>query len=316
MSNQTLILGIAAVAFAMLACSGAQASPVSTSATDLGTGAIRTQGAVPAARELVRTGTFAQQGAPTRLALSSDDYFDFSGIGAIVCSAGDQHWTSTAFFVGAFDVMVTSADAFSKHGMRATADNCVYTNSDSQGRIREEIPVAYFKSQWEMEDGAAGDRTRDLAVVKLKEQSAYAQKTLALAKFDGKQTRAFVIAFRADINNDTMKTKSLGVVYPGVAQRAALYSHDIAVQDIAAGAPVINAQTGAIIGLCPDLDASSSPKSNGRAAVNDLVIMNAWLETTLRAELKKNKPAATRGVQPAAPAAAANDAAGASGTGN
>ncbi len=250
-----------------------------------------------------------------RLALSSDDYFDFSGIGAIVCTAGDQRWTSTAFFVGAFDVMVTSADAFSKHGVRATADNCVYTNSDSQGRIREEIPVAYFKSQWEMEDGAAGDRTRDLAVVKLKEQSAYAQKTLALAKFDGKRTRAFVIAFRADLSDNTMKTKSLGEVYPGATQRPALYSHDIAVQDIAAGAPVINAQTGAIIGLCPDPTASSSPKSNGPAAVNDLVIMNAWLETTLRAELKKNKPAAAPSSQPAVPAAASNAAAGASGTG-
>lgn len=279
----------------------------SFTAYNLGDRAVQTSSTRQAAREMVRTGSILREDVAARTALSSDDYFDFSGIGAIVCSVGEQHWASTAFFVGAFDVMVTSADAFTRNGVRASADQCVYTNSDSQGRFREQIPVAYFKSQWELEEGAFGDRARDLAVVKLNEQSAYAQKTMALAKFDGQRTAAFVIAFQADMDANTMKTKARGVVYPtasAASQRPELYSHDIAVRGIAAGAPVINSKTGAIIGLCPDLSVSTSPQHSAPAAVNDLVPMNAWLETTLRAELKMGKARNASGADaPAAPSA-------------
>jgi hypothetical protein len=304
---------------ALLPAAGAHASMTSSfTAYNLGSHAVQTSSTRQAAREMARTGSIVRNDATARTALSSDDYFDFSGIGAIVCSVGEQHWTSTAFFVGAFDVMVTSADAFTRNGVRASADQCVYTNSDSQGRFREQIPVAYFKSQWELEDGAFGDRARDLAVVKLNEQSAYAQKTMALAKFDGQRTQAFVVAFQSDMDVDTMKTKAAGFVYPssGQAKRPALYSHDIAVRGIAAGAPVINSKTGAIIGLCPDLSVSTTAQHTAPAAVNDLVPMNAWLETTLRAELKMGKTKNASGADAPAAPSASNSASGATSSTN
>jgi hypothetical protein len=297
---------------ALLPVTGAHASMTSSfTAYDLGSRAVQTSSTRRAAREMARTGSIARDDITAHATLSSDDYFDFSGIGAIVCSVGEQHWASTAFFVGAFDIMVTSADAFTRSGVRASADQCVYTNSDSQGRFREQIPLAYFKSQWELEDGAFGDRARDLAVVKLSEQSAYAQKTMALAKFDGQRTKAFVVAFPSDMDVDTMKTKAVGIVYPSSAQTSSgqashpdLYSHDIVIRGIAPGAPVINSKTGAIIGLCPNLSVSTTPQHKAPAAVNDLVPMNAWLETTLRAELKMGKTKNASGADtPAAPSA-------------
>ena len=89
-----------------------------------------------------------------RAELSDQEYFSFSGVGAVVCTVNGEQRMSTAFLVGAFDIGVTVAHTFVDNGKWVQPENCVYTTTDSLGQIRERIPVAYIKAQWESEAGA------------------------------------------------------------------------------------------------------------------------------------------------------------------
>jgi hypothetical protein len=228
-----------------------------------------------------------------RAGLSDQEYFSFSGVGAVVCTINGQQRTSTAFLVGAFDIGVTVAHTFADNGQWVQPENCVYTTTDSIGQIRERIPVAYIKAQWESEPGAFGQLAKDFAVIRLIEPSRFAQRTMPLGKFSGFAASVLMIGFKSNMDTDTMKLKTRGTVYERKANGIAIsnlagFTHDMDAGDIAAGAPVIDERTGVIIGIHT---AGLAPALGGRPARNTMIAMNEWLEATLRTEMQIERAA-------------------------
>lgn len=221
--------------------------------------------------------------------LSSQEYHSFSGVGAVICSVNGKRRMSTAFLVGAFDIGVTVAHTFEDNGVWTRPDDCVYTSTDSLGQIRERIPISYIKTQWETETGAFGEPSKDLAVIRLREPSRYAQRTMPLGKFSGAAAAVLMIGLRTDLESDPLKSKSRGTVYERKGKNLLLSSltgfiHDMDARSIAAGAPVIDERTGVIIGI----HTLSSPGGPDRLVTthNTMITMNEWLEQTLRTEMQ------------------------------
>lgn len=214
--------------------------------------------------------------------LSDQDFSSFSGVGMIVCTSEGVSRSSTAFLVGAFDIAVTVAHTFQAQGDQQPT--CVYNSTDSLGQIRERIPVAYIKSQWEIEPGASGELSKDLAVVRLTQPSRYAQRTMPLGRFSGDAAPVVMVGFKEAAFSDTLKRKKRGRVYDkttGIAPASLEgFMHDMDSLDIAPGAPVIDERTGVIIGIHTRIEHSQ----------NTMITMNDWLEATLRTELKAQAP--------------------------
>jgi hypothetical protein len=188
--------------------------------------------------------------------------------------------TSTAFLVGAFDIGVTVAHTFENGRHEVTPTDCVYTSIDSQGQIRERIPVAYVRSQWEAEAGAFGQPSKDVAVFRLSQPSHYAQKTMPLGRFTGDAAPVVMVGYRADIGWATIKRKARGLAYERAGESkstpsVARFTHDMDSRGIAPGAPVIDERTGVIIGIHTRLGTR-----------NGMITMTDWLETTLRGEIQ------------------------------
>ncbi|HEY0940892.1 MAG TPA: hypothetical protein VGE08_12395 [Steroidobacter sp.] len=216
-----------------------------------------------------------------RSAVSAQDYPSFSGVGVISCMAEGKQRTSTAFLVGAFDIGVTVAHTFQKTPSGAEPTDCTYNSLDSLGQVRERIPVLYVKSQWD-EDGAAGQLSKDLAVVRLSQPSRYAQRTMPLGRFSGAAVSAVMIGYKSDLDSDSVKRKARGTVYEHrsngiVSSSAGGFTHDMDSRGIAPGAPVIDESTGVIIGI------------HAQSARNTMITMNDWLESTLRAEMQQQE---------------------------
>jgi hypothetical protein len=228
-------------------------------------------------------------GPARRGELSNQEFLSFSGIGAIVCSVDGRQHMSTAFLVGAFDIGVTVAHTFEQSGARVAPENCIYTSTDSLGQIRERIPVSYIKSQWTSEAGAENHVAKDFAVVRLKEPSRYAQRTMPLGKFSGSSAPVLMIGLQDDLESDPLKSKSRGMVYERKANGIALgglegFVHDIDARGIAAGAPVIDERSGVVIGI--HTVRAQSAKSGVTTWRNTMITMNEWLEQTLRTEMQ------------------------------
>lgn len=228
-------------------------------------------------------------------ALSDQEYLSFSGVGAVVCTVQGTQRMSTAFLVGAFDIGVTVAHTFEQDGKWAQPENCIYTSTDSLGQVRERIPVSYIKAQWESEAGAFGQPAKDFAVIRLSEPSRFAQRTMPLGKFSGAAASVVMVGFNANFDGDTVKRKTRGTVYErkvnGVAiSSMAGFTHDMDSRDIASGAPVIDENTGVIIGIHTQWNHAATAKG---AARNTMIAMNDWLERTLRAEMMAARTAAT-----------------------
>jgi hypothetical protein len=213
--------------------------------------------------------------------LSEQDLSAFSGVGLVACTVDSGIQTSTAFLVGAFDIGVTVAHTFENGRKEVAPTNCVYTSIDSQGQVRERIPIAYVRSEWEAEAGALGQPSKDIAVFRLSQPSRYAQKTMPLGRFTGDAAPVIMVGYKADIGWATIKRKARGLAYersgggksvPSVAR----FTHDMDSRGIAPGAPVIDERTGVIIGIHTRLPAQS----------NGMITMNDWLETTLRSEIQ------------------------------
>lgn len=217
--------------------------------------------------------------------LSDQDYSSFSGVGAIVCTVAGKQRNATAFLVGAFDIGVTVAHTFVKDGAWVQPENCVYTTTDSFGQVRERLPVAYIKAQWETEAGALGQSAKDFAVIRLAQPSRFAQRTMPLGKYSGIAANVVMVGFRADIDTGTVKLKTRGRVYDRKANGLSVsnfagFTHDMDARDIAAGAPVIDERSGVIIGV------HTQGRSRSGAAHNTMITMNEWLETTLKSEMQ------------------------------
>jgi V8-like Glu-specific endopeptidase len=240
-------------------------------------------------RQLLEFGSTAQlQPGPRRHALSNEEYFSFSGVGAIVCTVDGRQKMSTAFLVGTFDLAVTVAHTFEGATGPATAESCIYTSTDSLGQIRERIPVSYVKSEWEAESGAAGHIGKDLAVVRLSAASHYAQRTMPLGRFSGHAAPVVLVGFRSDLESDPLKSKARGTVYERKLSGTSFappegFAHDIDARGIASGAPVIDEKSGVIIGIHTVRSDYDSAYPTRR---NTMITMNEWLEETLRAEMQ------------------------------
>jgi V8-like Glu-specific endopeptidase len=238
---------------------------------------------------------------PRLAELSDQEYFFYSGVGAVVCTINGQKQMSTAFLVGSFDLAVTVAHTFLSGSVQANASDCVYTSTDSTGQIRERLPVAYYKSQW-IEAVAIGVPGKDLAVVRLAQRSTFAQRTLPLGKFSGYAAPVIMIGFSADMDTDTFKRKSRGTVYERDMNNKALtplvadiFTHDMDALNLASGAPVLDERSGVIIGVHTSLVPSTLQARAAHTAVapaptprNALITMDAWLENTLRAEIAQS----------------------------
>lgn len=216
-----------------------------------------------------------------RSAVSAKDYPSFSGVGVISCMVDGKQRTSTAFLVGAFDIGVTVAHTFQKAADGADPTDCTYNSLDSFGQVRERIPVSYVKSQWD-EAGAAGQLSKDFAVVRLSQPSRYAQRTMPLGRFSGAAVSAVMVGYKNDIDSDSVKRKARGTVYERrangiVSSSAGGFTHDMDSRDIAPGAPVIDESTGVIIGM------------HAQSARNTMITMNDWLEATLRSEMQQQQ---------------------------
>ena len=221
----------------------------------------------------LQRGSFEQ--SLRRLELSEQDYSAFSGVGVIACSANGVTRSSTAFLVGAFDLGVTVAHTVAR-GEGGAEPECVYNTVDSRGQIRERIPVAYVKSQWDAEAGASEHPSKDLAVVRLTQPSRYAQRTMPLGRYSGNPAPVVMVGYKADIDADTVKRKARGAVLGKKLSEGSLFTHDMDARGIAAGAPVIDERSGVVIGI-------HTPLATRR---NTMIPMNDWLEGTLRDEMQ------------------------------
>jgi len=230
--------------------------------------------------------------ASRRTKLSDQEYFSFSGVGAIVCTVNGEQRNATAFLVGAFDIGVTVAHTFVDDGRWVQPESCVYTTTDSLGQVRERIPVAYVKAQWQSQADTLGQVAKDFAVIRLVEPSRFAQRTMPLGKFSGFASNVLMVGFKSDIDMGTVKLKTSGRIYDPkssalFASTSAGYVHDMDARDISAGAPVIDERSGVIIGI------HTQGSTKGGATRNTMITMNEWLETTLRDELKIEAAAKT-----------------------
>jgi hypothetical protein len=222
---------------------------------------------------------------PRPAELSDQDLAAFSGVGLIACTVDSGIQTSTAFLVGAFDIGVTVAHTFENGREQVTPTECVYTSIDSQGQVRERIPVAYIRSQWDTETGAFGQPSKDIAVFRLSQPSRYAQKTMPLGRFSGAAAPVVMVGYKADIGWATIKRKASGLAYErgGESKSApsvAHFTHDMDARGIAPGAPVIDERTGVIIGIHTRLP------GRGKSMDNGMITMTDWLESTLRSEIQ------------------------------
>ena len=226
-----------------------------------------------------------ESSVPRPIELSEQDLSAFSGVGLIACTVESGIQTSTAFLVGAFDIGVTVAHTFEDGRGQVAPTDCVYTSIDSQGQVRERIPVAYVRSQWDTETGAFGQPLKDVAVFRLSQPSRYAQKTMPLGRFTGATAPVVMVGYRADIGWATTKRKARGLAYERggegkSAPSVARFTHDMDSRGIAPGAPVIDERTGVIIGIHTRLPAKDKNMGNG------MITMTDWLETTLRSEIQ------------------------------
>jgi len=226
---------------------------------------------------------------PRPLELSEQDTSAFSGVGLIACTVESGIQTSTAFLVGAFDIGVTVAHTFEDGRHQVAPTDCVYTSIDSQGQVRERIPVSYVRSQWDTETGAFGQPLKDVAVFRLSQPSRYAQKTMPLGRFTGATAPVVMVGYRADIGWATIKRKARGLAYERGGQgksapSVARFTHDMDSRGIAPGAPVIDERTGVIIGIHTRLPSAGNPMDKNMG--NGMITMTDWLESTLRSEIQ------------------------------
>lgn len=231
-----------------------------------------------------------REGDTQRDRLSDQEYFSFSGVGAIVCSVNGERRNATAFLVGAFDIGVSVAHTFYDDGVWVQPEDCIYTTTDSLGQVRERIPVSYIKAQWASDADSLGQAAADLAVIRLAEPSRFAQRTMPLGKYSGTPASVLMVGFSADLDTGTLKLKSQGRVYERSANAAnpSVYTHDMNARGMTAGAPVIDERSGVIIGI------HTQRHSRGGKKRNTMITMNEWLESTLRAEMQLESESAAQ----------------------
>lgn len=214
------------------------------------------------------------------------EYRTFSGVGAIVCSADGERRSATAFLVGGFDIAVTVAHVFEFASRPAQPQDCEYLVYGPLGMIRERIPLAQIHSQWRAERDTFGRPDFDLAVMRLNSPARLPQKTLSLTRFAHTGAPISLIGFSPNLGTDPQQRRLRGYVYLRPHSGCVKFSHDVAPKLISSGAPLIDRRDGVVIGIHtylrePPANALGRCKDRGNA----MLLMNDWLEQTLRAEI-------------------------------
>jgi hypothetical protein len=214
------------------------------------------------------------------------EYRRFSGIGAVVCTVDGKQRASTAFLVGRFDVAVTVAHTFEFKHRQAQPEECQYVGTGPIGQIRERIDIASIKSQWRLQPEKFGRPDCDLAVIRLHSPVQVAQTTLPFTKFAHNGAPVALVGFSREIDADPLKRRLRANVYRRPGKSCVKFAHDLASLEISSGAPVIDRRDGIVIGIHNDLgraSAGADPACADRG--NAMLLMNEWLERTLRAEI-------------------------------
>jgi V8-like Glu-specific endopeptidase len=295
--TRKLSRNLALVFFAIAAALAIPHAKASTGLCDVGTQCAAEQTIAEPGKQLAElTSALATANmgyaAPQRHELSDQEFFSFSGVGALVCTVNGSPRVATAFLVGAFDLGVTVAHPFEENGVWAQPENCVYTSTDSTGQVRERIAVASLKTEWQLEAGAYGRTAKDFAVVRLQHPSEFAQRTMPLGRFSGNAASVLMIGF-SELDADTLKRKTQGTVYARNSETLANpsgFTHDMDSRGIASGAPVVDEKSGVIIGVHTQV--SAADRGTTRVERNTMIIMNEWLEKALRAEMETAATAA------------------------
>ena len=89
--------------------------------------------------------------------LSSQEFYSFSGVGAIVCTVNGQQRMSTAFLVGAFDIAVTVAHTFEDNGAQVAR-----TTVSIPAPIRSARFVSAFRFLHQVPVGSRSRRESDM----------------------------------------------------------------------------------------------------------------------------------------------------------
>lgn len=218
------------------------------------------------------------------------EYRSFSGIGAIVCSLNGARRSATAFLVGGFDIAVTVAHAFELDSGMAQPQDCDYLVYGPLGQIRERIPLARIHSQWRAQRDAFGRPDRDLAVIRLSAPAQLPQKTLSLTRFAFTGAPVSLIGFSPELTTDPQQRRLRGRVYLRPRHGCVRFSHDVDPRLISSGAPLIDRRDGVVIGIHIYLRApSAKAPGNCNDRGNAMLLMNDWLERTLRTEIAQGR---------------------------
>jgi hypothetical protein len=213
------------------------------------------------------------------------EYRTFSGIGAIVCSADGERRSATAFLVGGFDIAVTVAHAFEFASRVARAQDCEYLVYGPLGLIRERIPVARITASGDLNPGPSADPTviwRSFACIP--RRTCHKKPCPSPDSHTGAPVS--LVGFSRELSTDPQQRRLRGHVYLRPQSNCVKFSHDVDPKLISSGAPLIDSRNGVVIGIHSYL---REPLTNSLGRCKDrgntMLLMNDWLEQTLRAEI-------------------------------
>jgi hypothetical protein len=233
--------------------------------------------------ELARLASDSSESHRTSIPVS--EYRSFSGIGAVVCSVEGVQNAATAFLVGGFNIAVTVAHVFEFDRRMAHAQECNYLVSGPLGQIRERITVAKIHSQWRSEPVAFRRPDFDLAVIRLRSPTRWPQTTLSFTRFAYTGAPVALVGFSPELGTDPQQRRLRGRVYLRAQSSCVKFSHDVIPGLISSGAPLIDSRDGVVIGIHNYLQGASTKAVGCKDRGNAMLLMNDWLERTLRAEI-------------------------------
>ncbi|MGK2872736.1 MAG: trypsin-like peptidase domain-containing protein [Alphaproteobacteria bacterium] len=251
-------------------------------------------------------------GADERLLPSATSFTEaekkrFSGIGRTECpTSRSTTYISTAFHVGSYGTMVTTAHSFVDPVTNAKIppNTCRVAFYNYDGTLRETVAISYVKSRWD-EPGKFGDTSNDLAIIKL-EGDSKTPSDMPYAIVPDRlttSTRVSVIGFSLDIagktvikrvygaaiqprNTEIIKAAALSANEPlNNPENTAITSYDS--KHGTSGSPVLDSR-GDIIGVHQGSQGTNGAEYNQTNSYNRAVIFDKRFITDLNAVIARS----------------------------